>query len=319
MTEVSTNTVDGALEDLDLSAAELNELDVSREDDASGESGEHNMGTTVSLSASFRLPIYNVFQPAIAKLAEEAAGRIRSHSESGRRSVVEIGKELLAMKRKLGHGLFGKWIDAEFDMSAKSAQNYMNLARMAEKSGAVPGLSDTSLQLLAAPGVDAVRDKIIKTITDDINAGKPAPKTKSVKEMISNATGKAKASTKAAPISTPAAATSAPTKAAPAAVPTPPSNSSTTAPPKSDPGEILAPSATNKALTVATAPSTSSPTTPATAEQTVAAARLISMLRNVLPRFAELYDVAGHEVFRKAMADALKAAVTQSQKTKQAA
>ncbi|WP_292466087.1 DUF3102 domain-containing protein [Mesorhizobium sp.] len=311
MTELAPKGIEVALEDLDLNSADLPQVEASIKADAGREPADRSVSKAVPLSASFRLPIYNAFQPAIAKLAKEAAGRIRSHSEIGRRSVVEIGKELLAIKGKLGHGLFGKWIEAEFDMTAKTAQNYMNRARMAEKSEAMPGLSDTALQLLSAPGVDAVRDKIIKTITDDINGGKPAPKTKIVKEMISKATGRAKA----ASVGMSPAATSTPAKATRVAIP---ASASTTTAAKSEPAEVQPSSATNKAPTVATA-STASDPTPATAEQAAAAARLIIILRNVLPKFAKLYDIAGHEAFRKAMADALKAAVTQPQQTKQAA
>lgn len=315
MTDVSPKAMEQELEDLDLSAAEINQLDASLQNDASREPADHKVSKTVPLSASYRLSIYNSFQPAVAKLAEEAAGRIRTHSQTGRRSVVEIGKELLAIKGKLAHGLFGKWIEAEFDMSAKTAQNYMNMARMAGKAEAMPGLSDTALQLLAAPSADSVREKIVKTIADDINAGKPAPNTKTVKEMISKATAKAKA----APASTSPAHSSVPAKPAAAANPSLPVSSSTTAPVISGPAGTLAPSATNKAPTLAKAAITASPMTRATADQIAAAARLIFMLRKVLPKFAELYATAGHEAFQKALADALKAAVTQPQPSKQAA
>ncbi|WP_176479212.1 DUF3102 domain-containing protein [Mesorhizobium sp. WSM3860] len=274
MTEVSPKTVDSAMEDLDLSAAEMNQLEATLENDASREPSDHKVSKTVPLSASFRLAIYNALQPAIAKMAEEAAGRIHSHGESARRSVVEIGKELRAMKDKLGHGFFGKWIEAEFDMTAKTAQNYMNRARMAEKSESVPGLSDTALQLLAAPSADAVRDKIIKTIADDVRAGKPAPKTKAVKEMISKATAKPKAppASTSATSATPAKAAPAGTSPVPAkpATPAPPSrplSSSTTISTKSGPAAALAPSATSKPPMVVTALTKASPTRPATAEE----------------------------------------------------
>lgn len=314
MTEVSPKTVDSS----NLSAAEIVELETSLENDVGGEGTLPKVDKAVPLAASFKLAVYNGLQPAMAKLAEDAADRIRSHGESARRSVVEIGKELREVKDKLGYGFFGKWIEAEFGMTAKTAQNYMNRARMAEKSESVPGLSDTALQLLAAPSADDVRDRIIKTITDDIRAGKPAPKTKAVKEMISKATGKAKVPVNT-PVSTSSSAASASAKAVPAAISTlPSSNSSANTSTKS--GSAATPSATDKG-TVAPAATTSTSTKSANADRAAAAAAgLVAHIKTKLnlPNFAKLYDIAGHEVFQKALADALKAA-NQAQAAKQAA
>ncbi|WP_189397250.1 MULTISPECIES: DUF3102 domain-containing protein [unclassified Mesorhizobium] len=312
MTEVSGKTVHTS----NLSAAEIVELETSLQNDVDGEGTVPKVDKAVPLAASFKLAIYNGLQPAMAKLAEDAADRIRSHGESARRSVVEIGKELREVKVKLGHGFFGKWIEAEFNMTAKTAQNYMNRARMAEKSESVPGLSDTALQLLAAPSADDVRDKIIKTITDDIRAGKPAPKTKAVKEMISKATGKAKVPVNT-PINTSPSAACASAKAVTAAISTLPASSSANTSTKS--GSAVTTSATNRPPAAST---TSSSTEPAIDERAAtAAARLVERIRTKfdLATFAKLYDIAGHEVFRNAMVDALKQAASDPALNKQSA
>jgi hypothetical protein len=45
--------------------------------------------------------------------------------------IIEIGTHLEAAKRLLPHGRFGAYCDEEMGISDKSAQNYMNLARLA--------------------------------------------------------------------------------------------------------------------------------------------------------------------------------------------
>ncbi|MER8975266.1 hypothetical protein [Mesorhizobium sp. M0800] len=101
---------------------------------------------------------------------------------------------------------------------------------------------------------------------------------------------------------------STPANAAAAALPTPPTGTPAQTPVKAAPAAIQTPLATTR--------TTPAPVTP---EEAKAAATLMKMLVKVLPRFAELYDIAGHEVFRKAMAEALKQAGNQSAPEKLAA
>ncbi|MER8975265.1 DUF3102 domain-containing protein [Mesorhizobium sp. M0800] len=186
-------TVDAELEDLDLSAAEFNNLE-GLNNEAATPAASHTAAVATPMPPSLRKSIYGALKPEIAKLAEEAAGRIHGQRESVSRNMVEIGKELRSIKDTLDHGMFGKWIQAQFEMTAKTAQTYMNVARMVEESGSVLNLnlSDTALQLLAAPNADSVRDELTKTIAIDIKAGKPTPKPKRVKEMIATAKAKSR-------------------------------------------------------------------------------------------------------------------------------
>ncbi|KAA3450276.1 hypothetical protein C7I87_11540 [Mesorhizobium sp. SARCC-RB16n] len=120
MTELAPKTIEETIEDLDLGSADLGQVEADLENDAGGKSSDHTIGKTLPRSASVRLPIYKAFKPAVAKLAEEAAGRIHGHIGSARRCAAEIGKELLSVKDKLAHGHFGKWLEAEFAMTART-------------------------------------------------------------------------------------------------------------------------------------------------------------------------------------------------------
>jgi hypothetical protein len=74
---------------------------------------------------------------------------------------VEIGESLLRAKELLGHGNFLPWLNAEFLMSERTAQNYMTLAEHFQ--GKTRNFADldpsTARELIAAPA--EVRDPIM--------------------------------------------------------------------------------------------------------------------------------------------------------------
>jgi Protein of unknown function (DUF3102) len=51
-------------------------------------------------------------------------------------AVIETGRDLVAIKEKMPHGDFQLWIDAEFQMSPRTAENYMNAAKFVEGKNA---------------------------------------------------------------------------------------------------------------------------------------------------------------------------------------
>lgn len=285
MTELAPAAIEVTIENLDFNSARPEQPEASLEKDAGG-SADHMVCETASLSASSRHPIYNTLEPAIAKQAEEVAGRIHAHIGSVKRCAAEIGKELLSVKDDLGHGNFGPWLEAEFAMTPRSAQNFMNIARMVETTDVALDLSDGALRLLAAPNAAPVRDKIIA----DIKAGKTAPTPKTVKKALAAAKSKPERRTKTSPTES---ASRPPAKQ--------------TAPANTEPAAITA--------RVDASPVTASPS------QTAAATGLVEHIKTKLnlAKFAKLYDIAGHEAFRKAMADALNAVVIQPRQTQQAA
>lgn len=70
--------------------------------------------------------------------------------------ILEIGRDLIAVKKRLGHGKFLAWIDAEFGMTKMTAARFMQVAERFGKSDTVSGLeiSQSALYLLVAPSTD---------------------------------------------------------------------------------------------------------------------------------------------------------------------
>ncbi|KSV76438.1 hypothetical protein N185_14885 [Sinorhizobium sp. GW3] len=115
---------------------------------------------------------YSGASAGIAKEAEATAKRIRNRLKV---HTIEIGKELLVVKKELGHGKFGKWLDFHFGWKERTALNYMNAATA---FGSTPHVIDvlppsTVYKLAAKSTPDELRQSVI----DEIKRGdKPDPK-----------------------------------------------------------------------------------------------------------------------------------------------
>ena len=67
-------------------------------------------------------------------------------------TIIEIGKRLLEAKAQLGHGEWLPWLREKVDISERSAQNFMRLAREYSKSADIADLgASKALALLALP------------------------------------------------------------------------------------------------------------------------------------------------------------------------
>lgn len=82
--------------------------------------------------------------------------------------IVAIGLDLIAVKEKLEHGLFGQWLAAEFEMSDVTAHRFMSVASRMGKSFTVKDLSPTVLYALAAPSTP---DEVVEKATTKAVAG----------------------------------------------------------------------------------------------------------------------------------------------------
>lgn len=83
-----------------------------------------------------------------AASARAAAERIRGRMQLAAESIIEVGRELIEQKKALGHGNFLPWIDAEFGMGERVAQNYM---RVCNEFGANTNrVSDLSFKAMLA-------------------------------------------------------------------------------------------------------------------------------------------------------------------------
>lgn len=69
--------------------------------------------------------------PAHLQDLTSLADRIRSRLKRTVADTIATGADLIEAKQKLPHGAFTKWIDAEFGMSDRTAQNYMRAAEWA--------------------------------------------------------------------------------------------------------------------------------------------------------------------------------------------
>jgi hypothetical protein len=92
----------------------------------------------------------------------EAADRIRSRMTHSAQSIIEIGRDLIRVKERLGHGNFLPWIDREFRMTEKTAERFMSVAeRFGDKFDSVSTLGLTALYELAAPSTpEEVRSEV---------------------------------------------------------------------------------------------------------------------------------------------------------------
>lgn len=122
---------------------------------------------------------YSTLPEAIAIEARGASERIRMRLRRTAEDIVETGRELAAMKEKLPHGQFLPWIEAEFEMSERTAHNFMAVSKRF-KSATVADFSPKVLYALAAPSTpEAVVEKAIekasageKVSSDDVKAWK---------------------------------------------------------------------------------------------------------------------------------------------------
>ncbi len=103
-----------------------------------------------------------------------AAQRIRLRMSRTCQDIIEIGRDLIAVKDRVGHGGFLKWIDAEFAMSNPTASRFMNVAeQFGGKSFSVKDLTPTALYELAAPSTSPeVREEVEQRAADgeDVSA-----------------------------------------------------------------------------------------------------------------------------------------------------
>lgn len=161
--------------DLDLSEEDIEDMigDLDQSDDTPAPIVEPivEADPVKDLPASIAAPVaaadfdrfdYNGVAPDVAKAARAAATKIRSLIQA---SIIKAGGELLAIKAKLEHGQFGPWLDAEFSMTERTAQNYMSAFELASKYESVSVLPPATLYRLAAPSTpEDVRVDIVAAI-----------------------------------------------------------------------------------------------------------------------------------------------------------
>jgi hypothetical protein len=110
---------------------------------------------------------YSALDADTADLARQAAERIRGHHRAVTEIIIRIGVDLIGVKERLkksvGYGQFERWIDAEFGMTIRTAQNYMNAAAAFEgKSETVSYLPSRTVYALSSRSVPAaIRNEVV--------------------------------------------------------------------------------------------------------------------------------------------------------------
>lgn len=110
------------------------------------------------------------------------ANRIRQLQADVQRGIIEIGFELIAAKKEIGHGNWGRWLQKEFEWTERTARNFMAMAERFGNRKTFSDLRPSTLQaLLALP--EGEEDKFIAAQAE---AGEPVGEmtTREVKSAI---------------------------------------------------------------------------------------------------------------------------------------
>jgi hypothetical protein len=116
---------------------------------------------------------YGDMEPAIADDLRARADRIHTSISKTVDTIVAIGNELLAAKEHLvKHGQFRIWVEDAVGIQARTAQNYMNAARLAgkRKNETISHLRPAALYQLAAPSTPP---QAVDAVLSRIEGGKP--------------------------------------------------------------------------------------------------------------------------------------------------
>lgn len=111
---------------------------------------------------------YETLAADIAEMARAAAAEIRASLDHHVEEAIKAGKRLIEVKAALPHGEFGKWLAAEFGMSTRSAQNYMNVAEiLGSNAKRLRILPMRSVYRLAAPSTPpAAKEQVLRDLSE---------------------------------------------------------------------------------------------------------------------------------------------------------
>ena len=134
-------------------------------------------------------------------------GEILFYKRQAGGAIIEIGRRLIEAKRQLEHGEWLPWLREKVDLSERSAQNFMRLAKEYSKSAEIADLgASKALALLALPPQERERFASEKHDVDGVE--------KTASEMTASETsGRAPSCTATSAVSSGAALTPARTEA----------------------------------------------------------------------------------------------------------
>ena len=144
-------------------------------------SGKPAGSDTALIRAQLRYD-YSLIPSDQRETVQAAAVEIVRNGRQAQDSLIQVGKQLMAVKDMLEHGQFEDWCETEFQMSQRTVQNMMNVARTFEGKGEKFALlGDSTLYMLAAPSTpEAAREQVIA----EAEATGSRPSVARVKEVI---------------------------------------------------------------------------------------------------------------------------------------
>jgi len=106
---------------------------------------------------------YDSIENDLASDLKAVAERIRLRLKKTAEDIIEIGKDLLMVKERLEYGQFTLWLRSEFDVTERSARNFMNAAKVfQDRTETVSVLSPKALYELASPStLETVRKEVL--------------------------------------------------------------------------------------------------------------------------------------------------------------
>lgn len=113
---------------------------------------------------------------------QSAAAQIKLQFKRAQNSILEIGKQLTAVKERLDHGQFGDWLHAEFSLTDRSAQRYMQaFATFGQRPDSAHLLTSSALMLLSG---DTIPEEARQEAEQKAKETGKSPTKTEVKEII---------------------------------------------------------------------------------------------------------------------------------------
>lgn len=124
---------------------------------------------------------YSLIAESDRQSVQVAAAQIKLQFKRAQNSILEIGKQLAVVKAKLDHGQWGDWLSAEFSLTDRSAQRYMQAFETFGNKPDANLLTSSALMLLSGDTTpEPAREEAIQQAKQ---TGKSPTKTE-VKEII---------------------------------------------------------------------------------------------------------------------------------------
>jgi len=113
---------------------------------------------------------YNTVPASIRSDLQAQAKLIKKLIAKTTADLIEVGRNLIAVKQQLDHGQFMDWVEIEVGIVKRTAQSYMAIARLADAKGAtvalLPPTTAHRLAAISAPVevVDHVLDRAVNGV-----------------------------------------------------------------------------------------------------------------------------------------------------------